>query len=246
VALHAVTSAAIPPAASSVPRRDRPSMESLRGAAAAAAGLLLPSLAAAQQTTPSMNPCHGDKPAEASSCTRVEMPSGLCAACPLKPVAADGKFVNCAAIFDLGAPGCKGKFEEYVKLNPCDARRKELVEKWDDGGKERLEYFAYALCEQCCDTVEKGSKVEEFAARSQLGTLWTPGRGNGPAHIWCTSLFALSATERARAPCSSPMTRRLLYPCLFLQLRRLYRPPEFKVLENSVRGRGRGLSASLS
>jgi hypothetical protein len=118
VALHAVTSAAIPPPASSVPRRDRHSMESLRGAAAAAAGLLLPSLAAAQQTTPSMNPCHGDKPAEASSCTRVEMPSGLCAACPLKPVAADGKFVNCAAIFDLDAPGARASLRSMSSLTP--------------------------------------------------------------------------------------------------------------------------------
>jgi hypothetical protein len=117
VALHAVTSAAIPPPASSVPRRDRHSMESLRGAAAAAAGLLLPSLAA-QQTTPSMNPCHGDKPAEASSCTRVEMPSGLCAACPLKPVAADGKFVNCAAIFDLDAPGARASLRSMSSLTP--------------------------------------------------------------------------------------------------------------------------------
>lgn len=49
----------------------------------------------------------------------------------------------------------------------------------------QLDYFAYALAEQCCDTVEAGSKVEEYEARNatEPSGLWSLERGNGPAHM---------------------------------------------------------------
>jgi hypothetical protein len=148
------------------------------------AGAAAVAVAAAAAAAVSMNPCHGSKQAEAAAaCERVQMPSGLCRACPLRPPRPDGNFQDCARIYDLDAPGCKGKFEEYVKLNPCDTRRKELVGKWGKGGKERLDYFAYALCELTCDTIEKGSKLEEYEQRNKETRLWSLKRGNGPAHL---------------------------------------------------------------
>jgi hypothetical protein len=145
---------------------------------------LLAVAALAAAAAASMNPCHGNKNDESAwDCERVHLPSGLCLACPLRPPLADGNFEDCTRIYDLDAPGCKGKFEEYVSLNPCDGRRKELVGRWDNGSKERLDYFAYSICELTCDTVEKGSKLEEYEQRKQETRLWSLGRGNGPAHF---------------------------------------------------------------
>lgn len=147
---------------------------------------LLISLAAAAraQGAPSMNPCHGRKEAEAAwGCERVRVPAGLCLACPLRAPADDGTFKDCKQIYDLDAPGCRGRFEEYVALNGCDGRRRELVGTWDAASKERLDYFAYSLCELSCDTIEKGSKIWEYDQRNEQGRLWSLGRGNGPAHF---------------------------------------------------------------
>jgi hypothetical protein len=156
-----------------------------RSACTALLLLALAAAAAAQQAEPSMNPCHSNKYLEAApSCERVQVPEGMCKTCPLRPPRDDGNFQNCAQIFDLDAPGCKEKFQQYVDMNPCDTRRKELVAKWDEESKTRLDYFAYAVCEQCCDVVEQGSKLEEYTKRNEEARLWSLKRGNGPAHFY--------------------------------------------------------------
>lgn len=155
----------------------------VRPAVAFAAALAL-ALAAAPAAA-DMNPCHENKPAEAApACGGLTMPAGLCGACTLRPPLPSGDFADCTQIYDLDAPGCKGKLQEYVAANPCDTRRKELVEAWDADAKTRLDYFAYSMCEQCCDNIEAGSTIEEYDARAAAGTLWTLARGNGPAHFY--------------------------------------------------------------
>lgn len=132
----------------------------------------------------SKNPCHPNKSGEgAAGCEAVVVPPGLCAACPLRAPLQDGNFEDCTRIFNLDAKGCRTKLREYVKLNPCDSRRAALVEKWDFESKRQLDYFAYSLCEQCCDTVPKGAKAEQYEERNKDGTLWSLHRGNGPAHF---------------------------------------------------------------
>lgn len=148
----------------------------------AAVGAALAALTSTQFL--SMNPCHGNKQDQAApACGKVTMPSGFCLDCPLRPPRDDGNFVDCKRIYDLDAPGCKQRFEEYVAANACDSRRKELVEAWDDAAKERLDYFVYSLCELTCDTIEKGSQPWEYDARNAEGRLWSLGRGNGPSHF---------------------------------------------------------------
>lgn len=156
-------------------------MPRLRAAAAAAL------LALAAADSGSKNPCHpGLGTYRAPACERVVIPAGFNAACALKPpVAANGNFVDCANIYDLDAPGCRASFEEYVDLNPCDDVRAGFVENWGaPASVVGLDYFAYGLLEQCCDTVEKGSNAGEYEARKAAGTLWSLTRGNGPAHFY--------------------------------------------------------------
>lgn len=154
----------------------------LRLLSAAALTVALSTLVSGQSL--SMNPCHGNKGDQAApACGKVTMPSGFCRACRLLPPRDDGNFVNCKKIYNLDAPGCKEMFEEYVEANPCDTRRKELVGTWNDWSKERLDYFAYSLCELNCDLIEAGSKAWEFDTREKEGRLWSLGRGNGPAHF---------------------------------------------------------------
>lgn len=134
----------------------------------------------------SVNPCPSNKKAEAANgCEHVKIPEGMCKACPLNKPQNNGEFANCQNIFNLDAPSCKAKLEEYVAKNPCDTVRKALVNEWSAASKKRLDYFAYSLCEQCCDNVPKGSKVEEYSWRNNGKNmkLWSLTRGNGPAHF---------------------------------------------------------------
>lgn len=109
----------------------------------------------------------------------------MCKACPLNTPQDDGQFKQCNNIFNLDAPGCKAKLEEYVASNPCDTVRAQLVSEWSMQSKNRLDYFAYSLCEQCCDNVPKGAKLEEYSWRNNGDDmkLWSLTRGNGPAHF---------------------------------------------------------------
>jgi len=57
----------------------------------------------------------------------MQLPPGLCTACPLREPDLQGNFKNCADTYDTAAPGCLGKMEQYVAANPCDPIRAKAV-----------------------------------------------------------------------------------------------------------------------
>lgn len=138
-------------------------------------------------------PCHRNKNNLAAwSCESVTLPYNLCKACPLKPANWNGDFKTCNSIYDLDAPGCKWELQEYVKLNQCDWKRKDNVNKWINGAnwwektiaKEDLDYMVYSLCEQCCDCIPKRSSNINFWEAKWRGEddLYDASRGNCAAH----------------------------------------------------------------
>lgn len=174
-------------------------------AAAVAAGTAVetPQAAGATPATaadaPVIIPCTPRKVDEAApACSRVVIPDGLCAACPLRRVRADGGFVDCHHVYHVRAPACRAKLAEYAAANACDARRGALVAGWDAAPAHavaRLDYFVYSLCELGCDAVPTGATVGEYAARrnatlagaaggEDAAGLWNVRRGNAAAHFW--------------------------------------------------------------
>lgn len=148
---------------------------------------------------PALAPCTPRKVDEAApNCTRVVIPGGLCAACALRPVRADGGFVDCERTYDVQAAACRGALRAYAAANACDPRRAALLRAWDAGdgaaASARLDYFVYALCELGCDAVPTGARAGEYAqrreatvrgARGGVGAqgLWNVRRGNAAAHF---------------------------------------------------------------
>lgn len=147
---------------------------------------------------PDIAPCTPRKVDEAAPlCSRVVIPAGLCAACPLLPVRADGGFVDCHRVYNVSAPACRSALTAYSAANACDARRAGLLREWDAdpaAAAARLDYFVYALCELGCDAVPTGAVAGEYEERrnatfegAEGGAgakgLWNVRRGNAAAHF---------------------------------------------------------------
>lgn len=139
-------------------------------------------------------PCHLNKQrmGDGVRCRRVDLPRGLCSACPLRPPSPQGKFLKCWDIFDTSAPGCLPKMQEYVAANSCDKKRGQavaaLTQDANDGdARSIIDYFLYSVCEQCCDCIPMGVSADRYpqylASHTAANpTLYTPTRGNCPAH----------------------------------------------------------------
>lgn len=137
-------------------------------------------------------PCHGAREQlGAAGCTDITLPHDLCVKCPLRDVAWNGDFQNCRSIYNIHAPGCQGQLIDYVKMNQCDWRRAEQVDQWvnspdpwvRDQAKEKLDYFVYAICEQCCDCIPISSTwMDHSEAVQDEQKLYTYTRGNCAAH----------------------------------------------------------------
>ena len=145
-------------------------------------------------------PCHsGREQLGAAGCTEITLPHDLCTKCPLKDVHWNGDFKDCRSIYDIDAPGCQGQMIEYVNMNWCDWRRAEQVDQWVNGGdqwtkdqaKEKIDYFVYAVCEQCCDCIPKSSTdMDHSTAIQNEDWLFTHTRGNCAAHAYYDVSFA--------------------------------------------------------
>lgn len=144
----------------------------------------------------SIYPCHSNKHrmGDSVSCRRINLPRGLCSACPLRPTSPMGEFLKCWDIFDTSAPACLSKMLEYVAANPCDRKRAEAVaavakNPADRAARATIDYFLYSVCELCCDSIPMGARADRYsqylAAHTLANpTLYTPMRGNSAAHAW--------------------------------------------------------------
>lgn len=134
---------------------------------------------------PSYYPCPGAKaPMGAGvSCKEVKLPKNLCSACPLRAPHSNGQFKDCSNIYDTFQPSCMAAMNQYVKANPCDKKRKQIMDDLNGpnpSAKARiqLDYTLYSVCEQCCDCIPMG------ASKSKDKGKWVTDRGNCPAHAW--------------------------------------------------------------
>ena len=135
------------------------------------------------------NPCHSRKWAmgRGVNCEGVHLPTLMCNKCSLKPVRPNGTFYNCKSVYNIKSKGCKEQLWKYVKANPCDEVRKEQLKRFNSADVEGLDYFIYSICEECCDCILKGTKHEDYEMlkkkhKTTRPTLYTPLRGNCPAH----------------------------------------------------------------
>ncbi|CAN8076399.1 unnamed protein product [Agarophyton chilense] len=112
------------------------------------------------------------------------MPAGMCSACALRNVTPKGDFKNCKSIYNLDSAQCKSKLQEYAQKNQCDTKRKSQVNEWSAASKQKLDYFVYAVCEQCCDCIPKGATAAQYGSRKNQKKLFHPERGNCPAHAF--------------------------------------------------------------
>lgn len=139
-------------------------------------------------------PCHsGREQLGAPGCTDITLPYDMCKNCPLRDVDWNGDFKNCRSIYDLDAPGCQGQLIQYVQMNQCDWRRAEQVDQWLNSGdpwvkeqaKEKLDYFVYSICEECCDCIPKAATdMDHSVAVQNEDNLFTHTRGNCAAHAF--------------------------------------------------------------
>ncbi len=134
---------------------------------------------------PSYYPCPGPKaPMGAGvSCKEVKLPKNLCSACPLRAPLGTGQFKDCSNIYDTFQPSCMAAMNDYVKANPCDKKRKQIMDDLNGpnpSGKSRiqLDYMLYSVCEQCCDCIPMG------ASPTKDKGVWVTDRGNCPAHAF--------------------------------------------------------------
>lgn len=133
-----------------------------------------------------VNPCHRNKEAQGRgvTCEKVRLPKNLCKACKLKPFVDGGKFANCRSIYDLDAPACRTQLKQYAQFNRhCDPVRARLVKNIKKN-KQPLDYFMYAVCEECCDCVPMGAGVNQYRYRRRRRKLLNANRGNCAAHAY--------------------------------------------------------------
>lgn len=135
------------------------------------------------------NPCHDNKRSlgDGVTCTKVVIPPMMCANCRMKPIIKhNGAFADCKSIYDLTDKECQRQVRYYADRNKnCDPiRAKQVMDFNNPANVEGLDYFLYSVCEQCCDCVPRGAKVEEWYSRKRAGTNLLANRGNCPAHAW--------------------------------------------------------------
>lgn len=118
------------------------------------------------------NPCHNKRDlGENSNCEAPVIPPRLCKDCRLKETDAAGNFLDCKSIFNITTPECRIQFQKYATRNPCDQLRNQQIAAFDEN-IESLDFFAYAVCEECCDCVREGSIEDQYAASAAAGTLF--------------------------------------------------------------------------
>lgn len=118
------------------------------------------------------NPCHEKRYlGEDSNCEAPVLPWKLCTECRLKETDPGGKFKDCKSIFDITAPSCKYQLKKYASLNPCDGLRNRQVADFNNN-LEALDFFVYAVCEECCDCVSFGAEVGDYYPLKQADDLF--------------------------------------------------------------------------
>lgn len=123
----------------------------------------------------------------ALNCTDVKIPPKMCPLCHLRPFDNKGEFNTSYGkdIIAYETPECMEQIKEYVRLNPCDDKRAKYLAqlKTSSFARNRIAQFLYSICEQCCDCVPFGAKVDEYEERKMNDTLYHLTRGNCPAHF---------------------------------------------------------------
>lgn len=132
------------------------------------------------------NPCHDRDvkyEAGAMECEQIALPEGFCSSCRMSPFNEFGVFSDCKRTMDLSNV-CMSKLQQYVDLNPCDTNRAKHLNNYLTGSggvkedaRERLDWFAFSICEQGCDCIpqidaDRSTPAFDFA------------RGNCQAHAY--------------------------------------------------------------
>lgn len=132
------------------------------------------------------NPCHPGRRDMGlnSTCAVVRIPPQMCTACALDESKIDsrGKLGDCLRVFHTNTTQCRRELNRYASWNPCDAQRNAQVRQYAQS-LIPLDYFVYAVCEQCCDCVPIGARREQYTWRIRSGKLFdTVGRPNCGSH----------------------------------------------------------------
>lgn len=134
------------------------------------------------------NPCHPRRwrARFGVTCERVVLPTELCTKCKLKPFQANGAFTDCTAIYDIDDGECREQLRQYAQLNgECDpVRARQVLDFQPQQNRFGLDYFLYAVCEQCCDCVPIGASVAQYEQRQMNDSLLNVRRGNCAAHAY--------------------------------------------------------------
>lgn len=130
------------------------------------------------------NPCHAKRDLGAgNTCLIYVVPPALCSVCRLKDTNSGGKFADCRGIYDVGSDACRREVRRYAYKNrKCDPLRVAQVADYDNQ-LEPLDFFLYAVCEECCDCVPTGALQREYDSRKRAKTLFdVAGRANCGTH----------------------------------------------------------------
>jgi len=87
------------------------------------------------------------------------IPRKLPEACRLRGVKSNGDLRDCKDIYRIGN-WCKRQLGKYVDMNPCDTKRASDYAKMmagDARAEQDLDYFLYAILEECCDCIPKNA-----------------------------------------------------------------------------------------
>lgn len=115
-------------------------------------------------------------------CRTIRIPPRLCRSCPMLPFTANGTHTGSKhGIFDIDDRNCKKQIQKYLDANTCDSATKRAV---DENDRDRINFFMYGVCEQCCDCIPIGSRVGEYDDRKKTNRLLTTRRGNCVAHFF--------------------------------------------------------------
>lgn len=131
------------------------------------------------------NPCHPGRYNQGKdvSCEVVSIPPQLCTKCKLRPLGYAGNFRDCKKIYNLDDFGCRAELRRYASMNKCDRRRNLQVRNFNSyTNRIALDYFVYAVCEECCDCIPRGTNRGDYDRRKRSGTLLKVDRANCPAH----------------------------------------------------------------
>lgn len=172
-------------------------------------GLLLSFVPSATAYVNPKNPCHNKRNlGENSDCLAPVIPPQFCNACRLKPTKPNGDFVDCKSVYEINTTECKAQFKKYAYRNPCDKLRRTQVRNYEQN-IESLDYFAYSVCENCCDCVPVGAQSDLYNSYASTGTLFdVVNRANCGTHaavdlckvfpkvkVVVNSKFAVPSTE---------------------------------------------------